>query len=113
MRLTDILESEDDEETNKYARNKELSEKFIKAIKNATRGQVDLKGGDAEDMTEEYLFWEPGGHNFGFWCAHGVMKNLGYDFLKDQEDDDKFIEAMKKLGFTTGECLHIIHQRER
>jgi hypothetical protein len=110
MKLTDILEAGDD--VDKYAKNRELSNKFVALIKKYTKGQVDLKGDDANDMTEQFLFREPGGRNFGYWCAYGVFKENGYDAIADEDDDEEFIATMKELGFSTGECLYILHQRD-
>jgi hypothetical protein len=119
MELIDILEMNmgsvkisDEHEEPDYKRNSALSDKFIECLKTYTHGQVDLKGGDAASASEGILFREPGG-GLGYWIAAGVMHDAGYSLYRDHKDTDAdFIKALKAIGMTRGEAVHILHQRD-
>jgi hypothetical protein len=119
MKLNNILEMNvggvrpaDDHEEPDYKRNSDLSDKFIECIKTYTNGQVDLKGADAASASEGILFREPGG-GLGYWIAAGVMHDAGYSLFRDHKDTDAgFIKALKAIGMTRGEAVHILHQRD-
>lgn len=119
MKLNNILEmnmgdnvkfADNHHEEPDYQYNAKLSDKFIECIKKYTDGQVDLKGNDAASASEGILFKEPGG-GLGYWVAAGVMHQAGYKIGGDRSDED-FIKAMKEIGMTRGEAVHIIHQRD-